>query len=366
MPTTPDFPSLFLQFPLAGTFVDAVPLGNGHINDTYLVRSERPTGQVVLQRINHQVFKDPARLMANIRLVTDHLASQATKNGEDPERRTLRFLKTRDGQDVHMAQDGTFWRACCYLAGARSYESAENLDQVFNCSRAFGNFQLQMSDFSADRLFETIPGFHHTPGRLADLRAAVATDRMGRRAEVEQEIAFVEVRAHRCGLIADHLEGGRLPLRVIHNDTKFNNVMFDDSTGEALCVIDLDTVMPGSPLYDFGDSVRSGVCADELNLGLVCLDLQVFEAFVAGYLDVALGFLTPLELELMPFSAWLMTYECGMRFLSDHLDGDTYFKIRRSGHNLDRARNQFRLLLDMETKMDAMTTIVNSRIRLGS
>ncbi len=355
------FSHILLAFDLQGTFQSAAPFGSGHINDTYLVEIAEPTSKVVLQRINHQIFKDPVALMANIFRVTEHLRARARGAGEDVDRATLEFFKTRDGKELLCLPDGTFWRLAKLIEGARTYDQVESLHHVVCGSRAFGRFQQLMSDFPAEQLTETIPDFHHTPKRLEALKAAIAKDAAGRLKEVAQEVAYALDRKSEAGRIVGHMAAGEIPLRVTHNDTKFNNVMIDDVTGNAVCVIDLDTVMPGSALYDFGDSVRSGAnsaAEDEPDLEKVALDMRTFEAFVEGYLDSARSFLVPLEIELLPFSAWLLTYECGVRFLTDHLNGDTYFRIHRPGHNLDRARNQFKLCQDMEARVDEMKAVV--------
>jgi len=237
----------------------------------------------------------------------------------------------------------------------------ENLDHVYNASKAFGKFQRLLSDFPAGQLYETIPNFHHTGKRYEAFVEAVERDVKNRAQSVKAEIEFVEKRAEDTSVLVDLLEWGELPERVTHNDTKFNNVMIDDETGEGVCVIDLDTVMPGLSLYDFGDSVRSGAnpaAEDERDLSKVCIDLEIFDRLVHGDLDVARDFLTPTEVDYMPFSAKLMTFECGMRFLTDHLDGDVYFRIHRENHNLDRCCTQFKMVEDMEAKFDQMVRIV--------
>ncbi|HID87303.1 MAG TPA: aminoglycoside phosphotransferase family protein [Anaerolineae bacterium] len=329
----PDFAEIIQHFEFEGDFLGASPYGFGHINDTYAAYFRKAKGAVhryILQRINTEVFKKPEELMENIERVTTHLRKKIIAAGGDPERETLNLIPTVEGKTFHRTPDGDYWRAYVFIEGARTYEIVENLDHVYNASRAFGKFQKLLSDFPAEQLHETIPNFHHTRKRFEAFVEAVERDVKNRARFVRAEIEFVEKRAEDTSVLIDLLEQGKLPERVTHNDTKFNNVMIDDQTGEGVCVIDLDTVMPGLTLYDFGDSVRSGAnpaAEDERDLSKVCMDLEIFDRLVHGYLDVARDFLTPAEIDLLPFSAKLMTFECGMRFLTDHLNGDVYFKI---------------------------------------
>ena len=351
-------------FRFEGDFVAAGPLGGGHINDTYVARFQRADGapqRYVLQRINHSVFKDPAALMQNIEAVTTHLRQKIVAAGGDPERETLNLIPTRDGATFAALPGGQYWRAYRFIAGARTYQVVENLHHVYSAARAFGRFQEQLSDFPAERLHETIPDFHHTGKRYAAFVEAVARDAVNRARSVAAEIEFVVHRADDTSVLVDLLERGALPERVTHNDTKLNNVMIDDVTGEGICVIDLDTVMPGLSLYDFGDCVRSAAnptAEDERDLSKVCVDLSIFERLVQGYLDTAGAFLTPAEIELLPFAAKLITLEQGIRFLADHLNGDVYYKVHREGHNLDRCRTQLKQVVDIEDKFDRMMSIV--------
>ncbi|MFB0534017.1 MAG: phosphotransferase enzyme family protein, partial [Anaerolineae bacterium] len=336
----------------------------GHINDTYVARFRKGDGAVrryILQRINHNVFKSPEELMHNIEKVTTHLRKKIIAAGGDPERETLNLIPTVGEETFYRTPDGNYWRAYAFIEGAQTYEVVENLDHVYNASKAFGQFQRLLSDFPAGQLHETIPDFHHTRKRFEAFVEAVERDVKDRAQSVRAEIEFVEKRAQDTSVLVDLLERGELPERVTHNDTKFNNVMIDDKTGEGVCVIDLDTVMPGLSLYDFGDSVRSGAnpaAEDERDLSKVCIDLEIFDCFVRGYMDAARDFLTSTEVDYLPFSAKLMTFECGMRFLADHLNGDVYFRIHRENHNLDRCRTQFKMIEDMEAKFDQMASIV--------
>jgi Ser/Thr protein kinase RdoA (MazF antagonist) len=352
------------SFEFDGHFVDAEPYGIGHIHDTYLAYFRAKNGsrrRYILQRINHHVFLRPQLLMENIQAVTAHLREKIVASGGDPRRETLNLIPTVDGDAFRRVNNGDYWRAYLFVHGAQTYEVAHSLEHVYSAAKAFGTFQRLLEDFPADTLHETIPGFHDTRKRFAAFVEAVEQDVANRARLVQPEIAFVSRREGETSVLVDLVEQGRLPQRVTHNDTKFNNVMIDDQTGEGICVIDLDTVMPGLSLYDFGDSIRSGAnpaAEDEPNLAKVYVDLGIFDRFVRGYLDAVRDNLTELEVDYLPFSAKLMTFECGMRFLTDYLSGDTYFKVHREHHNLDRARAQFKLVQDMEDKMDRMAEVV--------
>lgn len=360
----PDLSAIVGQFQFKGEFIEASPHGFGHINDTYAVRFRQGNGAVhryILQRINHNVFKRPEELMQNVAAVTAHLRQKIVAAGGDPDRETLTLIPTVDGVTFCRTPGGSYWRAYVFIAGARTYRVIESLDHVYNGARAFGNFQRLLSDFSAEQLYETIPDFHHTARRFEAFVEALGGDVANRARSVKPEIAFVMQRADEASILVDMLEQGKLPQRVTHNDTKFDNVMIDDRTGEGVCVIDLDTVMPGLSLYDFGDAVRSGAnssAEDEPDLAKIYLDLEVFDRFAHGYLDAARDFLTPTEVDYLPFSARLMTFECGMRFLADYLSGDVYFKIHRENQNLDRCRTQFKIVADMEGKHEQMQAII--------
>jgi Ser/Thr protein kinase RdoA (MazF antagonist) len=271
------------------------------------------------------------------------------------------LVPTVDDDLVHRTAKGDWWRATLFIEGARTYEMAPSLEAVFHIAGAFGRFQEMLSDFPGSQLYETIPDFHHTPMRYTALMEAVGRDVRNRAASVRDEIDFVEQRADQLSILLDLLAEGRLPQRVTHNDTKTNNVMIDDHTGEAICVIDLDTVMPGLSLYDFGDMVRAGAslaAEDEQDLSRVALDLDRFEQLVAGYLAAVQEFITPLEVDCLAFSAKLMTLECGIRFLTDYLNGDVYFRTDRPGQNLDRCRTQFKLVGEMEAHFRHLVHLV--------
>jgi len=363
---TRDDPAEIAQhFCFEGSFQGAIPHGKGHINDTYIVRCEkgdRALRPYILQRINHRIFKDPIRLMENIERVTSHLRRTIAAAGGDPQRETLNLILTREGAIYHRTSGGDYWRAYHFIAGAQTFDIAPSPQHIYHASRAFGRFQRLVSDLPPGQLHETIPDFHHTPKRFQALVEAVQRDTCNRASSARAEIAFAEKRSKETGILLDLLAQGRLPRRVTHNDTKFNNVLIDDLTGEGVCVIDLDTVMPGLSLYDFGDSVRSGAnpaAEDERDLSKVTVDVQTFDRFVSGYLDAVRDLLTPIEVDLLTFSARIMTLECGIRFLTDYLSGDVYFKTRRESQNLDRSRTQFKMVQDMEDKADLLTRVVD-------
>lgn len=347
-----------------GRLVSKTPYGNGHINDTFLVRcqtADNTEKRYILQRMNHDIFKNPPQLMENMVHVTKYLRKKILSQGGDPDRETLNVLKTQGGADCYQDSGNNYWRVFSFIENSMCLEKVENAKDFYDSGAAFGNFQRMLADYPAETLHETIPNFHNTPSRLQDFQKAVRTGDKERAALAQREISFVLDRAREASVLTDLLSEGKLPLRVTHNDTKLNNILFDADTHKALCIIDLDTVMPGLSLYDFGDSIRFGAntgAEDETDLTKVGLDLGLFEAFTKGYLEGCKGSLTAKEIEMLPMGAKLMTYECGMRFLADFLTGDHYFKVHRGNHNLDRARTQFQLVADMETKWDEMTAIV--------
>ncbi len=336
--------------------------GNGHINDTYLCEA---APRVILQRINIKVFKNPDEVMQNIYGVTEHLKKKITAYGGDPDRETLNVIRTRDGKNMYKLDDENYFRMYKFVEDSVSYEIVENPIQLYHAGRAFGKFQNMLDDYPADKLSETIVDFHNTPERVRQLEAAIAKNASGRLKSVAPEVEFARKYAKYASVVVDEMEKGTVPLRVTHNDTKLNNVLFDKDTGKGVCVIDLDTVMPGSVLYDFGDALRFGASSgteDEQDLDKIWFDLEKFEQFAKGFLRETAKCLTPKEIELLPVSALLMTYECGIRFLADHLNGDVYFKVHRNNHNLDRARTQFKLVEDIEKKFDQMKEIIEKYI----
>ena len=363
-----DFESIVKNFAFGGSFLKAQSYGFGHINDTYEAYFVMPNGQMkrfILQRINSGVFKSPEKLMENIQSVTAFLRKKIIENGGNPDRETLNLIPAVDGKSFYRSDEENYWRAYVFIEDARTYQIVERPEHFYNAGKAFGNFQRLLSDYPAETLFETIENFHNTKVRFNTFVNAVEKDVMNRAKDVKQEIDFALKRYDDAILLVNMLEKGELPLRVTHNDTKFNNVMIDDKTGEGICVIDLDTVMPGLSLYDFGDAIRFGTNPaeeDEKDLSKVQMDISLFEKFTEGFLSAAGTSLTKAELLHLPHCAKIMTYECGIRFLTDFLSGDTYFKIHREGHNLDRCRTQFKLVADMEQKFEQMQKIVNGCI----
>ncbi|MBE6541895.1 MAG: aminoglycoside phosphotransferase family protein [Ruminococcaceae bacterium] len=339
--------------------VDIIPsaYGNGHINDTYLVHS---SPEYILQRINKKVFTNPTAVMENILGVTQYLRKKIEEEGGDPDRETLTLISTVDGKPYYLHTDGEYYRMYKYISNSKSYDLVENPMQLYHAAKAFGKFQNMLSDYPADTLHETIVDFHNTKVRYDQFKSALANDKAGRAASVQDEIKFVLDREGDAGIVVDAIAAGKLPLRVTHNDTKLNNVLLDEVTGEGVCVIDLDTVMPGSLLYDYGDALRFGGSSgaeDEKDLSKIYFKVENFEHFTRGFLE-ALPSITEEELALLPFSIKLMTLECGSRFLADYLNGDVYFKTAYPEHNLDRCRTQFKLVADIEEKMDSLNAIV--------
>ncbi len=332
-----------------------IPYGNGHINDTYV------TNRLIIQKINTDIFKDADGLMANIIGVTEHLSKKIEAAGGDTARETLTVVPTIDGKSYYRASDGSCYRAYNLIEDSVSYEIV-SAPLLYRAARAFGKFQNMLSDYPADSLVEIIPDFHNTTKRYNNLVNAAENDSCGRLASVQKEYKFACDRKNDTGIVLDAIEKGLVPLRVTHNDTKLNNVLFDKYTDDGICVIDLDTVMPGSLLYDFGDALRFGGASgaeDEKDLDKIYFQLDKFKSFTKGFIEEVGTKLTKTEAELLPFSVKLLTLECGMRFLTDYLEGDSYFKIHYEGQNLDRCRTQFKLVEDIERKMDDMTEIVN-------
>ena len=333
------------------------PYGDGHINDTYLTSSK----QFILQKINTKIFKDYEKLMGNIEGVTSFLKEKIIAAGGNPERETLTVIKTKDGKNYYETEDGDVYRLYIFISDSISITNVTDPVQLYHAGKAFGKFQFMLADYPAEELFEVIPDFHNTRKRFEALKEAIKNDVAGRKHLVEKEIEFALSQEYYIDTVVDALASGELPLRVTHNDTKINNVLFDKDTKEGVCVIDLDTVMPGSLLYDFGDALRAGATTgaeDETDLSKVWFDIYAFKNFAKGFLEYTNESMTEKEAELLPLSGKLLTYECGIRFLTDYLNGDTYFKIHREHHNLDRARNQFKLVQDMEKKEAEMKSII--------
>ncbi len=353
------------QFDVAARFVDAIPYGSGHINDTYLSRWDQHGRCVrhIIQRINHQVFKVPEQLMENIDRVTRHVRRKLEASaGANPDRECLSIQRTLQGGLVHRDDQGDYWRMYTFIDGTRTHDLCTAPHLAYEAAKAFGRFQRHLADLPGERLHDTIPFFHHTPRRLQGLKHAVREDGHGRCVSARDAIDFVFARSEFTSIVTDRLDSGVLPERITHNDTKLNNVLMDEQTERAVCVIDLDTVMNGSVLYDFGDMVRTcgrTSAEDERDLDKVQFNLDAFEALARGYLEGAAGFLKPSEVELLVAAGRLITLTIGIRFLTDYLSGDVYFKTHRPGHNLDRARVHFKLVAEMETFEARMQEVVD-------
>ena len=359
------------RFQVCGDFHEAAPYGSGHINDTYAAVFDQAGSPMryIFQRINHNVFKDPAGLMGNVERVTAHIRRKLEAAGADQiSRRVLTLVPARDGKCWYADAEGNHWRCYLFIEQARSYDQIETARQAFEAARAFGEFQQQLADLPAPRLRDTIPNFHHTRSRFDALCQAIEQDACNRASGVKSEIEFALRHESLVDVLQDLQERGLLPERVTHNDCKLNNVMLDDATGQGVCVIDLDTVMPGLALYDFGDMCRTTTCPtaeDERDLSKVEMRMEMFEALVNGYLASAGGFLNPVEKGHLVFCARLITFEIGIRFLTDHLAGDRYFKVHRPGHNADRARVQFKMVESFERNDAAMRKVVEAAARQG-
>ncbi len=351
------------QFSLKGIFTGYEKINNGHINSTYnlFFEDNGKLTKYVLQLINTNVFKKPDELMSNIVAVTNHISKKNIANNiKDADRRTLTFVPCTDGKYYYIDENNNCWRVYVYVDDVYTLNAIESEDVFYNAGVAFGEFQNILDDFDGASLFETIENFHNTVSRFNDLKKAIKENKVGRADTVEKEIDFALQREADTHVLVDLIAEGKLPLRVTHNDTKLNNILFDNITNQGLCIIDLDTVMPGLSLYDFGDSIRFGAntaAEDEKDLSKVSLSLPLYEAYVKGYLSSAKDALIDLEKELLPFGAKMMTYECGIRFLTDYLNGDIYFHTAYPEHNLDRCRTQFVLVKDMEDKMEQMQEI---------
>lgn len=345
------------HFRISGTPVSCREYGSGHINSTYQIKTDMGRSYI-LQRINHFVFNDPKAVMENVGLVTEFLRSRV----ENP-RETLNFIPSDTGVYYHVDEDGEYWR-CYEYADGLCLEAPESDSDFYESAIAFGRFQELLRDFPAETLHETIPMFHHTINRYRIFKQALEADRVGRAKTIPEDIRFLLDREAEAGTLCYLLESGELPLRVTHNDTKLNNVLLDPVSRKALCVLDLDTVMPGSSLYDFGDSIRFGAATaaeDEPDLSKMGINLHLFQVYTAGYLTACKS-LTDKELELLPLGAKIITLELAVRFLTDYLDGDRYFKTAYPEHNLIRARSQMKLVRDMEEKWEEMLRIVADEV----
>jgi len=353
------------QFQIYGEILHAETCKIGHINETYSATYDQGGMRVryIHQKINHTVFRKPSSVMNNVMRVTGHLRKKLEEqNVSHITRRCLTIVPTRNGESFFRDRDGNFWRTFVFVEGVETFESVQSPPQAYQAGKAFGFFQSLLVDLPGARLHETIPDFHNTQKRFEAFVKVVDSDHLNRAAEAATEIQFALKREKMVGLILKALAKKKIPERITHNDTKFNNVMLDVATGEAMCVVDLDTVMPGCALYDFGDMVRtttSPTLEDEQDISKVKMQMPMFKKLAEGYYSTAGKFLTKNEKALVAFSGKLITFEIGLRFLTDFLSGDTYFRIHRSGHNLDRCRTQFKLVESIEQQEAAMQKYVD-------
>ena len=334
--------------------------GNGHINSTFVVEMQEGH-RYIIQRINHEVFKKPWELMENVEGVTAFLRKKIIQQGGDPLRETMNIIKTKSGANYFKDDNGYFWRAYMFIENATTFELVRNPEDFYQTGLGVGRFQGLLADYPVETLHEVIPDFHNTPVRLQNFKDAVARDPLGRVKEVQDEIAFVLAHESDCHVLADLKKEGKLPLRVTHNDTKLDNIMIDNETHRALCVIDLDTVMPGLLVHDFGESIRFGAATsveDEPDLSKMNLDLNLFEVYTRGFFEGCGGSMTECEIDMLPMGAKTMTLENGMRFLADYIEGDIYYRIHYPMQNLNRARAQYKLIRDMERDWEKMHQII--------
>ncbi|OHB79598.1 MAG: hypothetical protein A2Z25_03395 [Planctomycetes bacterium RBG_16_55_9] len=357
--------SVIKQFHLPGTLVSVAPLAQGHINDTYILTSE-DGGRVVrhvLQRINHEVFKDPPGMMENILRITEHIRNKALTTDPQLAARQLSVLCTDSGAGYWMDADGNYWRMYDFVEQAVTYDTVDSAGLAFEAARMFCWFQRMLEDLPGPALHDTIPDFHNTPLRLEQFQEAQKKDPCNRAKNIEKEIEFLLKHVKICNFLTDYVKKGEFLCRISHNDAKINNVMFDERTGRGVCIIDLDTVMPGLSIYDFGDLVRTvanPANEDEPDLSKVTLDIAMFTALARGFAKETSEFLTPIEKEHLAFGGKLITFEQFIRFLTDYLKGDVYYKIHREGHNLDRSRTQMKLVQSIIEQEDTMNEIVRS------
>jgi aminoglycoside phosphotransferase (APT) family kinase protein len=353
------------QFQIYGEILHAEPCKIGHINETFAATYAQGGTRVryIHQKINQNVFKDPESLMENVTRVTSHIREKLSKRGErDVTRKALTLVPARDGRPFHRNGDGDYWRTFFYVEGAQTFEAVQTPAQAFQAGCAFGNFQSLLVDLPGKRLVETIPAFHNTRNRFEHFRQAVVADHCNRAQSATREIQFALQHEDIVDVLLNALAKGQIPERITHNDTKFNNVMLDNESGCQICVLDLDTVMPGLVLYDFGDMVRtttSPTLEDERDLTRIQMQMPMFEALARGYLEAAGSFLTPAEKALLAFSGKLITFTIGLRFLTDYLAGDKYFRVHRPEHNLDRCRTQFKLMESIEQQEEAMRNLID-------
>lgn len=359
-----DFNKIINNFDLDGELISCERYGEGHINETYLavMKNGDKTTDYILQKINNKIFKNVEGLMRNITLVTEYVRDKVKAAGGNPDRESLSLVYTKDGKSYIFDQDSQgYFRVYKFITDAVAYQQVEKPEHFYQSAVAFGNFAKTLAAFDSSEIYDVIPDFHNTEKRMRDFKASLSADKFDRAKDAKKEIEFVLSREEYCGKIVNLLKSGKMPTKVTHNDTKLNNVMLDAKTGEPVAVIDLDTIMQGSICYDFGDSIRFGCnhsAEDEKDLSKVNFDIELFEAYAKGYLSAVGDGATEIEKENLAFGSILMTYECGMRFLADYLDGDIYFRTKREGQNLDRCRTQFKLVEDMEKALPEMQKII--------
>ena len=356
-PTSAEVKAVAAAFAFAGEITDIKTNGNGHINSTYIVSTldGAEKRRYILQILNTDIFKHPDEVMENIVAVTEHIRAGLVAAGEDAVRGTMRVVKTREGANGFVDAEGRYWRAYDFVEGTVCRLMVDSPATFERVGEAFGDFQRRLSDFDASRLYDSIPDFHNTKKRYANFLEVVAADPVGRVASVKEEIDFILARADRAPIVVDALASGDLPLRVTHNDTKLSNILLDEKTDEAVCIIDLDTVMPGSSLYDFGDSIRTGAASaaeDEKDLDKVHFLPEMFYAYARGFIKGTAGALTDREMAMLPDGGYIITFEQAIRFLVDYLNGDTYYHTEYPDHNLVRTRTQIKLVAEMEACMD--------------
>lgn len=358
-----NYEQILSNFNLSGKFISCEPYGNGHINQTFVAYFDENGKKVryILQKINHKLFDPVEKLMQNIELVTEFNRKKIAERGGNPDRESLTIIRTLDGKTFYKADNDNYFRVYIFIEDTVAYQTVQNPKDFYYSALAFGNFNNLLAEFDASKLYEILPRFHDTKKRYNDFLNALKEDKLGRAKECEKEIEFIKARESYYGKIVDMLASGEMPLKVTHNDTKLNNVLLDDKTGKPVAVIDLDTIMPGSVCYDFGDSIRFGCnpCEeDEKDLSKVNFRFDLYKIYLEGFLEALGDRITQVEKDNLAFGSILMTIECGMRFLADYLSGDTYFRTHRAGQNLDRARTQLKLVSDMEQILDQMNALV--------
>lgn len=361
--TQQDLRDLISLFNIYGDFIVGIPFGNGNVNDTFLLTFDQGGIRLnyVLQRINESAFKEPVKVMENIDRVTRHILGKIRAAHAETRKRTIRLLRASDGKPYAIGPYGGCWRSYVFVERARAYDVLETPEQAFCIAKAFGEFQQQLNDLPGRRLHDTIPDFHNTPKRIEQLEEAITRDPVGRVKNVHREIDFVLTHKEEAELLVRLNRDGAIPERITHNDTKCNNILIDDLSGEGICVIDLDTVMPGLSLYDFGDMVRSGTNPadeDEVDLNKVFMRFDMYEALFKGFMESAGVFMTVAEKENMAMAGKIITLEIGTRFLTDYINGDIYFRTKRPNHNLDRCRTQFKLMESIESQMNEMMKLL--------